>query len=100
MDRSQAEAMADAMLQPDPKREAVRARRLASAAQLKRQRKAAGASLVGMAVGAAVASQFPMAFSQGMLIGALLTYFPTQLWLDRRARGAEAAIRVEGHAQS
>jgi len=46
-----------------------------------------------------VASQFPMAFSQGMLIGALLTYLPTKLWLDRRARNAEAAIRGDGHAQ-
>lgn len=99
MDPSQADAVADAMLQPDPKREAVRARHLASAAQLKRQRKAAGASLVGMAVGAAVASQFPMSFSQGMLIGALLTYLPTKLWLDRRARIADPAIRGDGHAQ-
>lgn len=99
MDRSQAEAVADAMLQPDPQREAVRARHLASAEQLKRQRKAAGAGLIGMAVGALVASQFPMAFSQGMLIGAALTYLPTKLWLDRRARNAEAAIRGDGHAQ-
>jgi hypothetical protein len=99
MDPSQADAVADAMLQPDPKREAVRARHLASAAQLKRQRKAAGAGLVGMAAGAVVASQFPMAFSQGVVIGAALTYFPTKLWLDRRARSADAAIRSGEHAQ-
>lgn len=99
MDRSQAEAVTHAMLQPDPRREAVRARDLANAAQLKRQRVAAGASLIGMAVGAMVASQFPMAFSQGVLIGAALTYFPTRLWLDRRASNAETAIRGDGHAQ-
>ncbi len=99
MDRSQADAVAHAMLRPDPQREAVRARHLVNAAQLKRQRVAAGAGLVGMAAGAVVASQFPMAFSQGMLIGALLTYLPTKLWLDRRARIAEAAIRSSEHAQ-
>lgn len=99
MDRSQAEAVADAMLQPDPQPEAVRAGHLASAEQLKRQRKAAGAALIGMAVGALVASQFPMGFSQGVVIGAALTYFPTKFWLDRRARSADAAIRSGEHAQ-
>ncbi|WP_353084655.1 hypothetical protein [Stenotrophomonas sp.] len=99
MDRSQADAVAHAMLQPDPRREAVRARHLVNVAQLKRQRVAAGASLIGMATGAVVASQFPMAFSQGVVIGAALTYFPTKLWLDRRARSADAAIRSGEHAQ-
>jgi len=100
MDRSQAEAVAQAMLQPDDRRDAVRARQEAEAGQMKRQRVAAGVALVGMAVGAAVASQLPMAFSQGILIGALVTYAPTRWWLEWRARqaaGRAAAAPPDPH---
>jgi hypothetical protein len=87
MTPSQADAIAQAILRPDTKREAVQQRQRAQAHALARQRVAAGVSLVGMALGAAAAIRLPMAYSQGMMVGGALSFLLAHLglaWRERR----------------
>lgn len=94
MTPSQADAIAEAILRPDDKREAVQQRQRAQAQHLARQRVAAAVSLVGMALGAAAAIWLPMAYAQGMLVGGALSFLLAHLglaWRERRRAGRSAA---------
>ena len=87
MTPSQADAIAQAILQPDNKREAIQHRQRAQAQYLARQRVAVAAGLAGMALGAAAAIWLPMAYAQGMLVGGALSFLLAHLafaWRDRR----------------
>jgi uncharacterized membrane protein YhhN len=87
MTPSQAHAIAQAILQPDNKREAIQQRQRAQAQYLARQRVAVAAGLAGMALGAAAAIWLPMAYSQGMMVGGALCFLLAHLglaWRDRR----------------
>lgn len=87
MTPTQADAIAQAILQPDNKREAVQQRQRAQAQHLARQRVAVTFSLVGMALGAAAAKWLPMAYTQGMMVGGALSFLLAHLalaWRERR----------------
>lgn len=87
MTPSQADAIAQAILRPDNKREAVQQRQRAQAQHLARQRVAVTFSMVGMALGAAAAIWLPMAYAQGMMVGGGLSFLLAHLalaWRERR----------------
>ncbi|MFX1725425.1 hypothetical protein [Stenotrophomonas sp. AS1] len=87
MTPSQADAIAQAILRPDTKREAVQQRQRAQAQFLARQRVAVGVGMFGMALGTAAAIRLPMANSQGMLVGGALFFLLAHLglaWRERR----------------
>lgn len=85
MTPSQADAIADAITQPDPQREQIAARQREQAQQLQRQRVAAGISLAGMAGGALIASLSGLPWLKGVLYGGVLTFCIAKVVLDRRA---------------
>lgn len=72
MDKKQADAIAQAILQPalDAQRQ-IRGRREIEAAQHLRKRRIAVFTLAGCAMGAAVAGFSDLSFSQGVLYGGL-----------------------------
>jgi hypothetical protein len=73
MDKTQAEAIVQALLEPDPRaQEEMRRRRVAEAAQLARQRRLAFLLLLGGGIGAAVAHFSGYRFSLGIIWGGLL----------------------------
>lgn len=86
MTPSHADAIADAILTPDPARVRVAARQREEVLQQQRRRVAAGASLAGMAAGVLIAQLTAVPWSTGMLYGGTVTFFVTTLWLGRRAR--------------
>lgn len=86
MTPTQADAIAQAILQPDNKRGAVQQRQRAQAQHLARQRVAVTFSMAGMALGAVAAIWLPMAYSQGMMVGGALAFLLAHLWLAWRER--------------
>lgn len=83
-DRSQADAIAQAVLQPDlDVQHALQQRRAREALQLARQRRAAAVALVGMAVGGTAGQLVFGAFSRGVIVGGVLAYLVARL-LQRR----------------
>jgi len=86
MTPSQADAIAQAILRPDNKREAVQQRQRTQAQYLARQRIAVATSLVGMALGAASAIWLPVSCVHGMMVGGALSFLLAHLWLAGRER--------------
>ena len=86
MDRSQAKAVAEAMLQPDDARNRLQAERQLQNAHDRRRRVSAAVSLAGMALGMAAASQLPIAWSQGMLVGGALGFLLAEGWQQWTSR--------------
>ena len=72
MEKTHADAIAQAILEPDLQAQAViRAKRAGEAAQLKRQRKIAVFTLAGSAVGAVTAHLLGIRFTSGIIWGGL-----------------------------
>ncbi|MFD0740273.1 hypothetical protein ACFQZQ_13395 [Lysobacter koreensis] len=72
MEKTQADAIAHAVMEPDLRvQEEIRRKRAAESAQLARKRRVAWFSLVGAGAGAAVAYYGGFRFSQGVLYGGL-----------------------------
>lgn len=70
MDKSHAEAIAEAMLNPEPGlREELQRKRASEASQLARQRKIALCTLIGFAPGAAIAYALGESIGMGTLLG-------------------------------
>jgi hypothetical protein len=83
-ERSQADAIAQAIMQPDPEAQAaLQARRAHEAMQLARQRRASAVALVGMAIRGTVGQIAFDAFSRGLLLGGALAYLLARL-IQRR----------------
>jgi hypothetical protein len=88
MDKSQADAIAQAILTPDPKtREALHKRRAQEAWLLAEKRKVAWLTLVGFAIGAAAAhfylgERFTVGGLWGGLVGAAIGW----VWIGWRSR--------------
>ncbi len=87
MDKSQADAVAEAMLAPDPKsRETLLRKRAQETWWLVEKRKVAGLALVGFAVGAAAAYFLGERFTSGGLWGAIAGGSVGWLWIWLRSR--------------
>lgn len=83
MDKKQAEAVAQAVLDPDRRaQEEVRRRQAVRAAQLARQRRAAWFALAGIVAGIAVSYFADTGFAQGIIwggiVGALVGWLATR----------------------
>jgi len=73
MNKTQADAIAQAILEPDLQAQAdARRQRAIGAAQLERQRKIAACTLAGSAIGAAVAHLLGVRFTNGIICGGLV----------------------------
>lgn len=72
MEKTQADAIAQAILEPDLRaREEIRSKRAEEAAQLKRQRRVACFALAGSGIGAAIAHFGGERFTTGVVWGGL-----------------------------
>ena len=72
MDKTQADAIAAAILEPDLRlQEEIRRKRAAEAAQLARKRRVAWFALAGSAIGAVVAQLNGERFTLGIIVGGL-----------------------------
>ncbi len=87
MEKSQAEAIAQALLQPDLKaQDDLRRKRSSAAWWLVEKRKVAWLALVGFAVGVAVAVYTGQRFSLGGLCGAFSGAAVGWFWIGLRSR--------------
>ena len=86
MDKSQAEAIAQVILQPDPAREKIQRRKAREAWWLAERRKVALLVLVGFAIGAAVGLQLGQRFSVGGLWGGMAGAVVGWIWIGLRSR--------------
>jgi hypothetical protein len=83
MDKTQAEAIVQALLEPDPRvQEEIRCKRAAEASLLARQRRMALWMLVGGGIGAAIAHYSGYRFTLGIIWGGL--FFSSTGWLIRK----------------
>ncbi len=86
MDRKQADAVVRAMLSPDfEAREELRDKRQKQATALVMQRRAAGAALIGMGLGAAIGYFAFADTSLGLIVGGIGAYLLTRLVQGRTA---------------
>lgn len=100
MNRTQAEAIADAMLARDPERqERLRLRREAEARQLREGRKLAVVALVAMAVGGVIAYLTDHHFATGALYTALAALGLSRLHTTHERRRGEAGTRARHKAE-
>ncbi len=100
MNRTQAEAIADAMLTRDPQREEqLRLRREAEARQMREGRKLAVVALVAMAVGGVVAYLSDHHFATGALYTTLAALGLSRLHTTQQRRRGEAGTRARHKAE-
>ena len=89
MDKSQAEAIAKAILEPDMKaQEEIRRKRLVESQSLASRRKVAWFALVGALAGAGVAQLAGFRFTQGIIWGGLLAAAVGWLFVSARRHAA------------